>query len=94
MKRYDEVGEYYQDFREVEEGDYCKYDDHLAAMKELTNRLAKVEKERDELKRGKSCADCSVSAYYEDEPCCVCKWRNKGDYFKPRDPSAEKGGGK
>ena len=70
-------------------------------MKELTDRLAKAEKERDkaiaerdELKRGKSCADCSVSAYYEDEPCCVCKWRNKGDYFKPRDPSAEQGGGK
>jgi hypothetical protein len=58
-------------------------------MKELADRLAKAEKKRDKLKREKSCDDCAEFGYYDSEPYCDYKWRNKKDHFKPRDPSAE-----
>lgn len=67
-------------------------------VKELTDRLAKAEKERDkaiaerdELKRGKSCDGCEYE-WRPDLPgrCPIfCERQKYPDYFKPRDPSAE-----
>lgn len=61
-------------------------------VKELTNRLAKAEKERDELKRGKSCAGCK---YIKGYGWCMECSRQEGlaDFWEPRDPSAGQGGG-
>jgi hypothetical protein len=105
MKRYDNNLDGILD--ESVDGEFIYHSDHLAAIRELTDRLAQVEKERDELKRGKSCADCRYEHYERDmEPCFYCTRGDRSDNFvvcdmsidewdyernKPRDPSAEQG---
>lgn len=93
---------YYRDFRgDMTEatqtgryGEYCKYNDVrivLEQNKQLTDRLAQVEKERDELKG--VCGKCKHDFQVEC-PCIRHVPFTSCIHFKPRDPSAEKGGGK
>ena len=67
-------------------------------VKELTDRLAQVERERDELKRWKSCDSCENTCehWMNDRHAQHYKVACSGDFYcsmhKPRDPSAEQGG--
>lgn len=101
MKRYDPVqiddygGASRGQVDESKDGDFIIYADHLAAMKELTNkvrlladRLAQVEKERDELKG--VCGKCKHDFQVEC-PCIRHVPFTSCIHFKPRDPSAEQG---
>lgn len=81
-------------FAEHEGGGWVEYSDHLAAIQQLTDRLAQVERERDELKRGKSCDGCAhLNGQLIGDVCAGCiRMCNEVDNYKPRDPSAAQGG--
>ncbi len=79
-----------------ENGPLVAYADHLAAMQKLTDLLAQVERERDELKRCVSCDGCKHHSTDHSYHCsgydrCARMLPMLHDHYEPRDPSSAQG---